>query len=73
LKIKCDEKEQERDRKLILIGNLVHDSVPVSKTEDDNTVVFTWPAGEKPVKKAGILAHDQVLERLAGYDSERGT
>ena len=33
VKAQMDAKEQERDAKLILIGNLVHDSVPVSNNE----------------------------------------
>lgn len=32
-KAQMDAKEQERDSKIILIGNLVHDSVPVSNNE----------------------------------------
>jgi seryl-tRNA synthetase len=32
-KTEMDQKEVERDQKLVLIGNLVHDSVPVSSNE----------------------------------------
>jgi seryl-tRNA synthetase len=38
----------------------------------NNEIVRTFPADFKPEKRTDILAHDQVLERLGGYDSERG-
>jgi seryl-tRNA synthetase len=41
----ADEKEQERDRQLGLIGNLVHDSVPVSKDEVRGCVDHGWMDG----------------------------
>lgn len=66
-------KESLRDAKLVLIGNLVHDSVPSSADEANNEIIKLWPAGETPEKKTDILAHDQVLERLGGYDSDRGS
>ncbi|KAH6658364.1 hypothetical protein BKA67DRAFT_557846 [Truncatella angustata] len=54
------------------IGNYVHDSVPVSNTEDDNVVLKTWaPEGVTPEKK-DVLSHHEVLTRLDGYDPERG-
>lgn len=40
--------------------------------KDNNEVLYKWPENEEPVKGSGILAHDQVLQRLGGYDSERG-
>ena len=59
--------------KLVSIGNLVHDSVPVSNNEDNNAILRTWsPNGEVPVKKTGILSHHEVLHRIDGYDPERG-
>ena len=77
--------DKERDSKLILIGNLVHDSVPVSNDEANNAVIRTWaPPGQQDpavmngngdaayVHPEGLLAHHQVLEKLAGYDPERG-
>lgn len=36
------ELEQKRDALLRNLGNLVHESVPTSKNEDDNLVVRTW-------------------------------
>jgi seryl-tRNA synthetase len=59
------------------IGNYVPDDVPVSKDEEDNVTVRTWePEPESDVPKAAgigaLLAHHEVLQRLDGYDAERG-
>lgn len=54
------------------IGNYVHDSVPISDNEDNNTQIRTWsPNGNAPEKK-NCLSHHEVLTRLDGYDPERG-
>ena len=51
------------------IGNLVHESVPVSTNEDDNALVSTW--GERRAS-AGLLSHHNVLWRVSGYEPDRG-
>jgi len=59
--------------KLNTIGNIVHDSVPISDNEDNNAVQRTWPAeAPLPEKKEGTLSHHEVLLRLDGYDPDRG-
>jgi seryl-tRNA synthetase len=75
-------KQQEADAKLVAlhikvksVGNYVHDSVPVSATEDDNKVERTWaPEGVtvEGKEKDGWIPHHGVLARLNGYDPERG-
>jgi len=57
------------------VGNYVHESVPVSGTEDDNAEVKVWnPQGVTDVKELKKpLSHHEVLWRLGGYDPERGT
>ncbi|KAI1176546.1 seryl-tRNA synthetase [Nemania sp. FL0916] len=60
------------EAKLKTVGNYVHESVPVSTTEDDNVVVRSWkPETVRPAE--ALLSHHQVLARLEGYDQERGT
>ncbi|KAJ2812719.1 Cytosolic seryl-tRNA synthetase [Coemansia furcata] len=71
------EKEQEKDKTLRTnvnkIGNIVHDSVPVSKTEDDNEVVRThFVDGVEPKHQPTMRSHNEVLYLLGGYDQERG-
>lgn len=66
------ELQKKLDAKLRTVGNYVHDSVPVSATEDDNAVIRTWNP-ETPKSTEILLSHHQVLARLEGYDPERGT
>ncbi|ORX56935.1 seryl-tRNA synthetase [Hesseltinella vesiculosa] len=68
-------KEEEADwkAKLNTIGNLVHDSVPISMDEDNNEIIKTYNHNDvAPVKRTDILSHHEVLARLDGYDQERG-
>jgi len=59
------------DKKVNLVGNIVDDSVPVSKDEDkDNLVVRKWGVPRLPV--AGMLNHHDLLWRIGGYEPERG-
>mmetsp|Transcript_10485 Transcript_10485/g.11296 ORF Transcript_10485/g.11296 Transcript_10485/m.11296 type:complete len:644 (+) Transcript_10485:109-2040(+) len=52
------------------VGNIVLDSVPVSRDEDaDNRVERTWG---KPRDPAGLLNHHDLLWRIGGYEPERG-
>lgn len=55
------------------IGNYVHESVPVSQTEDDNVTVREWAPENFDQNKQAELSHHEVLLRLDGYDPERGT
>ncbi|ANZ76632.1 BA75_04013T0 [Komagataella pastoris] len=79
-------KEQEADRNLRFkvnqVGNIVHESVPISDNEDNNELVRDWaPEGTNIKEVTNIatatgapakLSHHEVLLRLDGYDPERG-
>ncbi|KAJ2161665.1 Cytosolic seryl-tRNA synthetase [Coemansia sp. RSA 552] len=55
------------------VGNVVHDSVPVSTTEDDNVVVRThFVDGTEPQVQPKLRPHHEVLYLLGGFDPERG-
>jgi seryl-tRNA synthetase len=69
LETKIDEVEKERDSKLNTIGNIVDDSVPISKTEDDNRIERTWGTPSRTGKE---LHHHELLYMIDGYDSEMG-
>ncbi|KAG1139220.1 hypothetical protein G6F37_010014 [Rhizopus arrhizus] len=70
---KAKEQEISWKNKLNLLGNIVHDSVPISMDEDNNEIIRTYfHNGIEPVKKTNILSHHEVLTRLDGYDQERG-
>ena len=76
------EKEEEIKQKevsllqaLTNVGNIVHEDVPVSSTEDDNQVIKQWaPEGSdlRPELPEPKLSHDQLLWRIGGYDPDRG-
>ncbi|KAL8745674.1 MAG: hypothetical protein Q9190_002214 [Brigantiaea leucoxantha] len=69
---KVVEKEGVLNRKIKSIGNYVHDSVPISNNEDNNTLIRKWaPTGVHPTKQ-NCLSHHEVLARIDGYDPERG-
>lgn len=65
---------KDLDRMLSRCGNIVEDSVPVSKDEVNNAVVRTW--GEIPKIKItnalGGCYHHQILAMIDGYDPKRG-
>lgn len=54
---------------LLSIPNMLHESVPFGKNEDDNPVVATW--GDKPVFDFPPLEHLELGTRLGGLDFER--
>ncbi|KNZ59709.1 serine--tRNA ligase [Puccinia sorghi] len=56
------------------IGNLVHESVRVSMSEDENVILKTWSPepNEGLTKRADLLSHDAVMHRLDMVDLERG-
>jgi len=69
LKEKIKQQEEELNKKLHLVGNLIHESVPISETEDDNQVVRVW--GEKTPLGNG-KNHHELLWMIDGYEPERG-
>ncbi|PKS05216.1 hypothetical protein jhhlp_008586 [Lomentospora prolificans] len=68
----ASEKEAILKSKVSSIGNIVHNSVPVSSNEDDNEVQKTWAPEGVTVEKRKCLSHHEVLLRLDGYDQDRG-
>ncbi|KAK9330702.1 hypothetical protein V1520DRAFT_339764 [Lipomyces starkeyi] len=54
------------------VGNIVHESVPVSLDEADNQLIRTWVPEGISVETRDCLSHHEVLTRLDGYDPERG-
>lgn len=81
-----EEKEKSLSAKIGLIGNIIHPSCVDSKDEKDNELVKKWwpesrsEAKEQERRKAiidgkgvpGLFSHHEVLEKIAGYDSNRG-
>ncbi|KAI4208081.1 MAG: hypothetical protein LQ346_000245 [Caloplaca aetnensis] len=65
-------KELALQRKIKTIGNYVHESVPISNSEDNNARIRMWAPEGAQLTKQDCLSHHEVLTRLDGYDPERG-
>ena len=64
----------EKEKNLFNVGNLVHESVPISNDEVDNKIERTW--GEIKEMKInstpGRAHHHEILAMIDGYDPKRG-
>jgi len=69
LKKEVAAKEIEVQILLNPIGNIVHDSVPISNDENNNIILRKW--GDFTPKQ-NQKYHHHLLEMVDGYDSERG-
>jgi len=72
-----DEILQKRDKKLGCVGNIVHDSVPISQDEDkDNKVVSTWGVprdfGGLKIQTPGFRPHFELLEMIGAVEFASG-
>ncbi|GEM09769.1 serine-tRNA ligase [Rhodotorula toruloides] len=84
LRAQALEQETAMRKKGNMIGNIVHESVPVSDNEDNNKVERTFYPKDAngdsapPVKgagltmKEGVLSHHEVMYRLGMLEMERG-
>jgi len=64
-------KKEKLDNALYEIGNIVHDSVPVSDDENNNGLIRTWGDGQKRTKDK-LLNHFEIIARIGAADTERG-
>ncbi|XP_024925663.3 serine--tRNA ligase isoform X2 [Ziziphus jujuba] len=67
--IEVREALKQLNSKLEIIGNLIHDTVPVSKDEADNAVIRSW--GEKRVEPK-LKNHVELVELLGIADLKKG-
>lgn len=63
--------ESQLNQKLNKVGNLVHESVPISQDENDNIVVKNW--GECRTDQEKCKHHHELLHMIDGYDPVRGS
>lgn len=61
--------EKERNDALREIGNLLHESVPISDNEDENRIERTY--GDCKIQKK--YSHVDLIHMIDGMDGERGT
>lgn len=68
---KVAESDAERDKLMLQLPNLPHESVPAGKSAEDNPVIRTF--GQKPNFDFKAKAHTDICERLKLVDFERAT
>eukprot|EP00826_Nyctotherus_ovalis_P010843 TRINITY_DN12834_c0_g1_i1.p1 TRINITY_DN12834_c0_g1~~TRINITY_DN12834_c0_g1_i1.p1 ORF type:complete len:498 (-),score=113.55 TRINITY_DN12834_c0_g1_i1:118-1587(-) len=69
------ELKNKLDASLRRLGNIVHDSVPVSNSEGDNKIERVWGKPKEELKTnstLGHLHHNEILQLLDAVDLERG-
>lgn len=60
------------DKKISVVGNLVHESVPVGMDEEKcNKEISKW--GECRKSEAGLFHHHQLMEMIDGYEFKQGS
>jgi len=70
LKQTAKERLRQRDDKLYTVGNLVHQSVPVSLDEANNELIRTWGTPREKTDK--LLHHHHLLHMIDGYEPDVG-
>lgn len=68
LSSKSEEYKQLREDYRYKVGNILDEDVPISDTEDDNTIVRTY--GDKPTFDFKPLNHVDLIEKIDGADIE---
>ena len=62
--------EKQRDDLRYSIGNIIHDTVPVAETEENNEILRTWG---KPVKATFHKPHAELVEELEVVNIEKAS
>jgi seryl-tRNA synthetase len=64
--------ENDRDKALFGIGNLVHESVPDFLDEENNEEVEKWGDEFVVTMETHKYHHHELLSMIGGYDPKRG-
>eukprot|EP01099_Mayorella_cantabrigiensis_P000218 TRINITY_DN1095_c0_g1_i1.p1 TRINITY_DN1095_c0_g1~~TRINITY_DN1095_c0_g1_i1.p1 ORF type:complete len:464 (+),score=124.14 TRINITY_DN1095_c0_g1_i1:102-1493(+) len=72
VELECEQKKVELDKALVSIGNIVHDTVPVSDNEENNGLIVDW--GEKRMnEKNDLFHHHELLWKIDGFEPLKGS
>jgi seryl-tRNA synthetase len=78
VKLQIDELEKEkseffekREKYRYIVGNIIHDSVPIGETEEDNEMVIT--AGKLPKFDFKPLSHVNLITKIDGADTKKAS
>jgi len=58
--------KEERDKYRYIVGNILHSTVPIGRTEEDNEIIRT--VGKLPQFSFKPLSHVDLIERVDGVD-----
>lgn len=67
-----NELEENRDKILREIGNLLHPDVPISNNEDENAIIRKWGDFDFESKGFKLLSHIDLIQKIGGWDSDHG-
>jgi seryl-tRNA synthetase len=62
---------EQREKFRYMVGNILHDSVPVGETEEENEIVKT--VGEKPKFNFKPLSHVDLISKIEGADTKKAS
>ncbi|KAG9510657.1 putative serine--tRNA ligase, cytoplasmic, partial [Fragariocoptes setiger] len=70
-----EECEKSRNSVLREIGNLIHESVPISNNEDENAIVRTFGTKLEPqtIGLEKLKSHVDLIDMIESLDTERGS
>lgn len=71
LEAKSEEFFSQREKYRYVVGNILHESVPVGETEEDNRIVRE--VGEKPEFEFKPLSHVDLIEKIDGADTKKAS
>jgi len=78
IKEKIDELEklreeyfEQREKYRYMVGNILHESVPIGKTEEENEIVRTY--GNAPKFDFKPLSHVELIEKIDGVDTKKAS
>ena len=61
--------KDERDKFRYIVGNILHSSVPIGRTEEDNKIIRT--VGKRAVFDFKPLSHVELIEKINGVDTNK--
>jgi len=63
--------DEDIDKLFSVIPNLLDDEIPDGEDESSNLVQFEWGTADRKIGR--YLWHDEIAQRLGGYDNEMAT
>ncbi|TXT60227.1 MAG: Serine--tRNA ligase [Promethearchaeota archaeon] len=71
LETKSEDYFSQREKYRYIVGNILHESVPIGETEDDNKIIRE--VGKKPQFGFPPLSHVDLIEKIKGADTNKAS